>query len=134
MRRICSLLLSIIVLFSFLSFYGCTKEKEPWTYPNVQWQSDTPVMCFITKYAGEPSIGYIELNGERKDVYLTWGPPTYMATIREYNSSNGINIGTDKVLLKGEVEYDKSSATIIIKIDNCFNGKYDKIQLIRSDV
>lgn len=134
MKKIISAFLTgILTLLVMTAFVGCEK-KAPWDYPNVDWYSENPVLELHTEYSGEPSIGYMEINGEHIAIYLWWGPPTYTFTIHVYDSENGISDGTDKLLLSGKVKYDKNSATLVIKEDYIFDNKYSSIVLYRKDI
>ncbi len=121
---------ALLMSFVMLACISCT-QKEPWDYPNVDWYSENPEIELHTEYSGEPSIGYMEINGQQVQVYLCWGPPTYMFSIYVYHSENGISIGTDELLLRGKVKYDSETATLLISTDNVFEFAYSTIVLNR---
>ena len=126
------ILLSLILNVLVLAGAGC--KKGPWSYDNVIWYSDNPIIELRTEYSGEPSIGYVEIDGKRTEIYLCWGPPTYTFTIRVYNAEDGVSIGTDELLLQGKVKFDKNSATLIIKEDYIFDYKYSSIVLFMKNI
>ncbi len=121
---------AVLMSFVMLACISCTK-KEPWDYPNVDWYSEDPVVELHTEYSGEPSIGYMEINGQQVQVYLCWGPPTYTFSIYVYNSEDGISVGTDELLLSGKVKYDSETATLLISTDNVFESAFSTIVLSR---
>ena len=128
-KRVILPVILLTLILNMLVITGC--NKAPWDYPNVDWYSENPVIELHTEYSGEPSIGYMEIDGEQTAVYLWWGPPTYTFTIHAYDSENGISVETDKLLLLGKVKYDKNSATLIISEDYIFENKYSSIVLKR---
>ena len=131
MKKITGAFFALIVTLSIaMAFTGC-KTKAPWEYSDVEWYSESPVIELHTEYAGEPSIGFMEVNGQQKSVYLWWGPPTYTFSICEYDSENGVSFGTDKVLLQGKVKYNSVAATLLINTDNVFDSQYSVIVLSR---
>ncbi len=134
MKRILTLVILVLSVLCVLPTIASCKGEAPWEYPNVEWYSDSPAIELRTEYSGEPSIGYIDVNAERIEVYLWWGPPTYTFSIYVFNSEEEISAGTDELLLRGKVEYDKSTATLIIQQDNLFDGKYDTITLYQREV
>ena len=121
---------AVSMSFVMLACISCTKQ-EPWDHPNVDWYSEDPVMELHTDYSGEPSIGYMEIDGQQVQVYLCWGPPTYTFSIYVYNSEDGISIGTDELLLSGKVKYDSETATLLISTDNVFEFAFSTIVLSR---
>lgn len=124
------ILAAILVLLYAMAASSCTK-KEPWDYPNVDWYSEDPVMILHTEYSGEPSTGYMEIDGQQVEVYLCWGPPTYTFSIYAYNSEDGISIGTDELLLRGKVKYDSETVTLLTSTDNVFESAFSSIVLNR---
>lgn len=129
-RLVTFLTFSFSVLFA-LSFFTACNGKAPWDYSEVEWYSDDPAIVLRTEYSGEPSIGYIEAEGERTEIYLWWGEPTYTFSVCVYNPAEEISVGTDELLLQGKVTYDNATATLIIEKDEIFGGQYEKIILNR---
>ena len=125
-----AIFVAIIGMSTMIACISCTK-KGPWDYPNVDWYSENPVMELHTEYSGEPSIGYMEINGQQVQVYLCWGPPTYTFSIYVYNSEKGISVGTDELLLRGKVKYGSEMATLLISTDNVFGSAFSAIVLSR---
>ncbi len=125
-----TIFVAMIVMSAMIACIGCTK-KGPWDHPNVDWYSEDPVMKLHTDYSGEPSIGYMEVNGQQVQVYLCWGPPTYTFSLYAYNSDEGISVGTDELLLRGKVKYDSETATLLIDTDNVFKSAYSTVVLKR---
>lgn len=133
MKKLAKVAFACMALFSaVLTFAGCS-GAAPWDYSNVTWHSESPVIEFNTEMSGEPSLGYIEIDGESLEVYLWWGPPTYTFKICVYDSETNFAVGTDQLLLNGKVKYDHDStyATLVIQTDNIFDNQYQTIKLIR---
>lgn len=129
-KSIKSALMGIVLFIVTLSFAGC-RGAAPWDYSNVTWYSENPIMEFNTVYSGEPSLGYIETDGERLEVYLWWGPPTYTFHICVYDPETNFSVGTDELLLRGKVKYDSTYTTLVIETDNFFDNQYPTIKLSR---
>lgn len=120
-----STFMGIALLIATLNFSGC-KNTAPWDYSFVTWYSENPAMEFnVGQYSSEPSLGYIETEGERFEVYLSWGAPTYSFEIRLSENKD--------LLLLGKVEYTNTCATLVVRTDNLFNNQYPTITLSRRE-
>ncbi|MCM1009070.1 MAG: hypothetical protein NC485_14375 [Ruminococcus flavefaciens] len=122
-------LINILTLLFVLS--ACSDPK-PWDYENVEWYSEMPSIQFV-KTEDKYWEGTLKTKDETFQIQMLWGP-TYSFEIIDATKDDGSTPVEDMLLIRGEVKFDNTSAVLVIKTDNIFNGEYKQIVLSHRDV
>lgn len=123
-----SILGILLIVFFGLNLNACKScdKNRPWLYTNVVWLSNDPVIKITAEDSNSPK-GYMIINNEKIDIVMLWGESYYFAIVY----ADFDIVSNETTLIKGNLDFDDKSVTLIIEKDNIFNNKYSEIVLSR---
>ncbi|MDD3383013.1 MAG: hypothetical protein PHT83_05920 [Bacilli bacterium] len=116
--------------------YDRYSGKRPIDYPLTKWESELPNITFIVPSIDELNNNELELSGsinlvgETKEITV-WFPNTNLVVIKEISEDLYLNSW-----LEGSCNFSPENLIVTISKDNdtLFNGQYETITFVRSDL
>ena len=120
-HRNCNAIIIIFALSLLVSILcGCDPyaDKRPTAYPSSKWVCQDPDIIFTVS---EKKELHWKLNGVETDYELILGMGRNFWI---HDNNTGLN------LLEGDSSYSSQKMTVIVSMDNLFDGKYEGRQIV----
>lgn len=134
MKKIYKITSSLVLIFVLVFSFGACNcgPTPPWNYNDVIWYSESPfieIECSTEK----DYIGVMRFQEQEKQIQLLWGPSGGFNIVDQTKNDGHATVETISII-RGRVEYDKDTATLIIERDDFFNYEYEEIVLKRRNI